>query len=299
MNWIRNARWVALGVSVGLGACADEPRAESEAENAQDARLGTLELQLGAADSAGRNYRLRAAQFYVYGYYFNSHPYPDPVSEPIWSSDADYYGEESDAGWGSPGDGDSVPDGVGDADWGDGIPGTPSGDGDGDGDSVGGDGDGDAYYPGGYHTILRSDDALEATSLVERVPPGDYYIDLGGPWFIERFENGAWNRVEQVVLLSSRTQWVTVFHAYTSRVAYRFGVDGELIDFRAGELSIGIEIELPGEGPGLSDCPDFPILPGLPPGWCHGLPGTESDGGAGDFDPGSSGDDDAGTPLTF
>lgn len=50
------------------------------------------------------------------------------------------------------------------------------------------------------------------------------------------------------MLLTSTCQSAYVYDQGVSTVNYRFGVDGELIEFRAGDLQIGISIEQPGEG---------------------------------------------------
>ena len=68
--------------------------------------------------------------------------------------------------------------------------------------------------------------------------------------------------MEQAVLLSSPNQYAYIYDGGTTGIAYRFGVDGELIDFRSGELQIGIEIEQRGD-PRLPDG-GFPFEGGFP-----------------------------------
>ena len=56
--------------------------------------------------------------------------------------------------------------------------------------------------------------------------------------------------VEQAVLLSEPTQYAYLWSGSSTDVYFRFGVDGELIDFRHADLNIGIEIERPGDNQG-------------------------------------------------
>jgi hypothetical protein len=149
---------------------------------------------------------------------------------------------------------------------------------------------GGGYYDGGsgYSKWLSSETDLDASTIVERLVPGDYSVELTPGWYLERYTDGSWLPVEQAVLLSSAQQWAYIYNNGISRVAYRFGVDGELIDFRSGELQIGIEIEQPGDEPPCEWWPWFPAFPCPNPdggmGW--------GDAGVGEADAGPGGDGD-------
>jgi hypothetical protein len=221
--------------TVAFLACADT---DSKEPPTPDQELGTLSLTLTAADSDGRAYRLRQADFLIRGLTY----YPP--------SDG---GIAPDAGFGGDG-GSNVEPGDGDAIAGD-------GDAAGDGDQSPNPGTpwGWNPYPG-FSKVVSSETELGAASIVERVVPDYYAVQLlDSGWYLERLEDEEWTTVEQVVLLSERIQYVYVEHGYVAHVAYRFGVDGELIDFRSGEVEIGIEIEQPGEG--HSTCEPWSGLP--------------------------------------
>lgn len=141
-------------------------------------------------------------------------------------------------------------------------------------------------YPDGgaanYQTVsTETDPDLPVIAL--RVLPGSYYINLQSPdWYLERLSGGIWERVEQAVLISSSYQYAYVYDGGVTAVAFRFGVDGELIDFRSGELQIGIEIEQPGEGPAYPDGGmgfDGGFIGGLLGGLGGGIGGGGTDAG--------------------
>lgn len=88
----------------------------------------------------------------------------------------------------------------------------------------------------------------DATVITKRLVPGWYYMTLMQGWRIEQLTPSGPVAVEQSVLLSEATQYTYVYHGGTSDVFYRFGVGGEIIDFRSGDLNIQVEFELPGEG---------------------------------------------------
>lgn len=109
-------------------------------------------------------------------------------------------------------------------------------------------------YPPGYLSIEISSEAdPDAALITRRLPPGGYEVVLqNSDWYLERTTDDGVERVEQAVLLTQPYQYVYVWDGGTSQINYRFGVDGEYIDFRSGELQIGIEIEKPGE-----HCPGY------------------------------------------
>lgn len=132
----------------------------------------------------------------------------------------------------------------------------------------------------GYQQVSTETDP-DAPVISLRVVPGSYYVNLeSADWYLERLQTGGtWERVEQVVLLTSAYQYAYVYDRGVTSVAFRFGVDGELIDFRSGELQVGIEIEQPGEGP----YPDGGVGydAGFPDGGMFGGPGGGFDGSTG------------------
>jgi len=98
-------------------------------------------------------------------------------------------------------------------------------------------------------TVLSTEDDPNADQLTTRLVPGYYRVTLGGDWYIERLGAGGPERVQQVVLLDEATQFTYVGQDWNNELRFAFGVDGTLIDFRHGDLTIDISIELPGDGP--------------------------------------------------
>ena len=98
----------------------------------------------------------------------------------------------------------------------------------------------------GSNVVLSTESQQAGDTLSATLIPGTYYVSLGGSWYIERTTSeGVVERVQKVVLLSEATQYAYVYQNYVTPIAFRFGVDGDLIDFRHGELSIDIDIEQP------------------------------------------------------
>ncbi len=118
------------------------------------------------------------------------------------------------------------------------------------------------YYPygdggAGFYTVVSTETDPDAPSINLRLVPGDYYVALGGAWYLERLTPNGPERIEKAVLLSEGYQYAYIYHQGVSFVSFRFGVDGDLIDFRHGDLNIGFEVELPGES-------DYPYDGGVP-----------------------------------
>jgi hypothetical protein len=92
---------------------------------------------------------------------------------------------------------------------------------------------------------VESESDPDGELLSARLFHGSYTVALQPlAWYIERIAadgNGA-ERVEHVALLSSAQQSVGITAGAASRIAFQFGVDGELIDFLGGDLEIGISI---------------------------------------------------------
>jgi len=102
----------------------------------------------------------------------------------------------------------------------------------------------DSYY---YSETVSTEDAPNAPEIVTRVVPGYYYVtfNTGEPWYIEHLTSHGPERVQQSVLLSQPQQYAYVYDRNTTHVQYQFGVDGRTIDFRHGDIVIGIGIEHP------------------------------------------------------
>ena len=108
-------------------------------------------------------------------------------------------------------------------------------------------------FPGdaGGTVIVSSETNPDATSIRTRLLPGYYTVRLHDPgWSLEKVTPAGDEPVAQSVLLSPATQSAYIYDRYNTAVDYRFGVDGTLIDFRHGDLDIGISIEHPDEDAG-------------------------------------------------
>lgn len=114
----------------------------------------------------------------------------------------------------------------------------------------------DYWYPvydggaGGTPVLVSSESDPSSHVISVKVLPGDYMVGLSGDWYLERTTPTGTERVQKAILLSPQFTYAYVQHGYTAEVEFRFGVDGDLIDFRHGDINIRPVIELPGE----SDC---------------------------------------------
>lgn len=104
-----------------------------------------------------------------------------------------------------------------------------------------------------YESEVSTETDLDAAVVSQRVVPGYYYVEFQGTsWYLERLVPSGPERIEQAVLLSERTQYTRVYNRSASEIYFRFGVDGELIDFRYGDLNIGIRVETPSGAAGAA-----------------------------------------------
>jgi hypothetical protein len=105
---------------------------------------------------------------------------------------------------------------------------------------------------GGDQTKTVSSDAdPDATTIKARLLPGSYGVTLlNTDWFLEKVTPTGGERVAKSVLLSAVSQYAYIYNRSTTEVDFEFGVDGSLIDFRHGELNIGISVEHPDEDAG-------------------------------------------------
>jgi hypothetical protein len=217
----------SLLTMLALCAAGCSPAGDSPA--VEDGETGDLSVELVGTDSSGQQYRLRNADFYIYGYSFLN------ATADVASS--------------------------GSAGVGGGVAGGPS---------------------GGTSIIVSSETNPNDPIISTRVLPGSYTVTLSSDWYLEKLTPTGPELVEQSVLLSEQTQYAYVWHNGVTNIFYRFGVDGELIDFRHGDINIGIDIEHPGEGEGG--------FGGFGPGGSAGAGGFGPGGsGTGGFGPAGSG----------
>jgi hypothetical protein len=93
-------------------------------------------------------------------------------------------------------------------------------------------------------TVMSSESDLESATLRSQLFYGSYLVSLRPEsWYLERITPDGAERVARAVLLSQPQQNVFVSQGQVSRVAFQFGVDGELIDFLGGEIEIEIGIQ--------------------------------------------------------
>jgi len=98
------------------------------------------------------------------------------------------------------------------------------------------------------HQVVSSDANPDADSIRTRLLPGTYSVRLDNhDWFLEKVGTSGNERVAEAVLLSESQQYAYIYDRGSTEVTFRFGVDGKLIDFRHGDLTIDIAIEHPGD----------------------------------------------------
>lgn len=97
------------------------------------------------------------------------------------------------------------------------------------------------------NTSVSSEDDLGHDFLTTRLFPGSYTITLqNSDWHLERLaSDGSAERVEKAVLLSAQSQSFYLNNDSTTQVYFTFGAGGDLIDFRHGDLEIGITVQRP------------------------------------------------------
>jgi hypothetical protein len=96
--------------------------------------------------------------------------------------------------------------------------------------------------PAGTFTFATEDDP-DRTAITQRLATGAYALELGGNWRLERLDAGTATPVT-ATLLSSNPQGIAIFSDALTRVALRFGVaDGE-VQLGAGDLEIGVDVDV-------------------------------------------------------
>ncbi|MGC4093791.1 MAG: hypothetical protein QM756_38990 [Polyangiaceae bacterium] len=113
--------------------------------------------------------------------------------------------------------------------------------------SSGGEGGSSSSSSSFYSETVSTESQPNQPVITRRVVPGYYYVtfDTWQPWYIEHVTADGAERVSQSVLLSAPTQWAYVYDRGNSSVFYQFGVNGNVLDFRHGDLSIRIGVEHP------------------------------------------------------
>ena len=106
-----------------------------------------------------------------------------------------------------------------------------------------------SYELGEYVTVeVSSEDDPDADLIRKRILEGYYTVELlDSGWYFERLGDDGYELVEQSVLLGSNSQSVYVYQDTATDVTFRFGVDGDELDFLGGDLNIGITVERPAE----------------------------------------------------
>lgn len=112
---------------------------------------------------------------------------------------------------------------------------------------------GDPYYQQNINVItLSTETDPDAPTLSARLIPGTYTVTLSNRlWYLERLTEDGFEPVEKAVLLSQPTVYAYVYDRGTSDVYYSFGVDGDIIDFRHGNVRINIQVQTPDEDGGV------------------------------------------------
>ncbi|HET9955536.1 MAG TPA: hypothetical protein VFQ61_13575 [Polyangiaceae bacterium] len=188
-------------------------------QSSDDGKTGTLALNLIGTDRAGEQYRLRNASFDLYGFpdYFEVVGKDEPPP-PMGTG-------------GAAGGGMTTPSA--------GFAGSVTG--------------GSANY---YSESFSSEEDPDSATISRRLVPGYYYLTLSNSdFYMEHLTPSGPERVEKLVLLSGRTTSAYIWNGGVTDVAYQFGINGDLIDFRSGELRVNIGIEHPGENMGTGGYP--------------------------------------------
>jgi hypothetical protein len=146
-------------------------------------------------------------------------------------------------------------------------------------------------------TTLSTELDPDAAYLSARLAPGIYQVTLLGAWYIERIGPTGAERVERAALLGDATQRTHVTGGGSAAlVFYRFGIDGDVIDFDTGELRIGVDFQQPrdsGVDAGAGDM-DAGEEPGADAGEEPGADAGEEPGDDAGEEPGA----DAGEPAS-
>ncbi len=161
------ANWVLPILLWGAFGCSSNG---APPDASDDGPAGSLSVKLEAVDAQGELYRLRDAQFNIYGYAWEGWDYTD--------------------------------------------------------------------------INVSSETDPSSPTINTRLLEGSYTVSfLESGWFIEHVTAAGTERVEKVAFLGPRALGAYVYRGTSTPVSFRFGVNGELIDFIGGDLEIGITVE--------------------------------------------------------
>jgi len=116
--------------------------------------------------------------------------------------------------------------------------------------------DGYSYVTGDYVPVnltVSSETAPDSPTITTKLLQGYYYVNfVNEGWYFEKLTPEGPQLVEQAIFLGPNEQYTYVYPQFTTQVSFRFGIDGELIDFFGGDLEIGVTVEKPPTGAGGS-----------------------------------------------
>lgn len=107
-----------------------------------------------------------------------------------------------------------------------------------------------SYATGQYiytNTTVSSETDPERPMITTRLLEGGYSVTFNNaqPWFMEHVTPSGTEPVAKAVFLGPASTSAYVYPHSTSTVSFRFGINGELVDFYGGDLEIGITVERP------------------------------------------------------
>jgi hypothetical protein len=111
---------------------------------------------------------------------------------------------------------------------------------------VGGASAGDGGVGNPSVRTVSSETNPDDPTIVVPLTPGTYTVVLtNDDWYLEKLTPSGAEVIPQSVLLSDRYQYAYISDRTVYDVTYTFGAGGTLIDFRRGDLHIGINVERP------------------------------------------------------
>lgn len=97
------------------------------------------------------------------------------------------------------------------------------------------------------NTTVSSETDPERPVITTRLLEGYYGVAFNSalPWFMEHVTPAGTEPVAKAIFLGPASASAYVYPHSTSTVSFRFGINGELVDFYGGDLEIGITVEGP------------------------------------------------------